>query len=170
MPHAVLFLGAVAADTEGDARQLVPGIEPGGSRAGHPFKPAVLLQNAWIEVVNAAHGLGDVYFGARVFLKLSTEEDLSTGLLLPVAQFGDHSQTAGVGEATVAPLVINDLFQAQGTIWVPHVIGLRVDLQNAWDAVDVIVHLEYEAIEIPWVEWFRRWDFLDNVGNNEREY
>ena len=165
MPHAVLGTEAVITTT-GDfaARQLIPGVEPGGSRAGAATKPALLLREAWIEPITlgvTGAGIADSF---SIFLKLSQEEDLTPGLLLPVGRItlaGDASNSNGY--------TIDRFFMAAGTIWAPKHVGIRL-VEDGACGLDVNVHLDYERIDVPWMDWFIMWEFLDGIVDNEKEY
>ena len=58
---------------------------------------------------------------------------------------------------------------AQGSVWAPRVVGLRVDEQGSL-GYDVDVTLHYQVVMIPWWDWIVHWDFLDNVTNLSQEY
>ena len=50
-------------------------------------------------------------------------------------------------------------------------VGVRVVEANAnLTAYDIDVHLDYERIDVPWMDWFIMWEFLDGIVDNEREY
>ncbi len=173
MPHAVFNLGTQSAsvDIAGSFRPLIPGIDPGGSRLGHPMKPALLILDAWMEPV-AVNMLSALTINqSTYYLKLSNEHDGSPGLLLPVAAFGGHfieSTTVGRQVSELGAQYMN-LFKARGTIWVSRFVGVRhVELNTV--STDADLHLDYEMIMIPWMDWFMRWDFIDNVVDNARDY
>ncbi len=166
MPHAVFDLGnrAATADVPGSARSFVPGIEPGGSRAGKETKPAFLIKDARL----VYNGMISVGSGAaeslQYSLKLSQEMNLNPGLLLRVGT------VVVTGEGTNNnSVLVEQQFMAQGTIWTPRVVGVRVTESGAID-VDCDVEIDYERIEVPWMDWFIMWDFLDNIVDNERQY
>ena len=129
------------------------------------MKPALLLGDASIEVNDfrptAAAGVELL----TIFLKLSQELNMNPGLLLPIAEVGTH-QADATGHA---PIVINNLWKSQGTLWVPRVVGLRQQEVGAltWD---IDVHLDYEVVEVPWMDYFMMWEHLDNVVDNTRDY
>ena len=171
MPHAVFNLGTQSSTADLAARLLIPGIEPGGSRAGRAMKPALLIRNAWIEPIDLGTGNGEDldYNSMTYFLKLSQELGMDPGLLLPIAHTGyELREGSGVGRYSFNRTFL-DIFKAHGTVWVPRVVGIRV-VETGVVSQDVDVHLEYERIELPWMEWFLEWEFLDGVINNEREY
>ncbi len=166
MPHAVFNLGnlAATADVPGSARSFIPGVEPGGSRAGQPTKPAMRILDARL-VFNGHIGLGTgAAESLQYSLKLSQELDLSPGLLLPVGT----AVVTGDGTHNTGTEVLQQ-FSAQGTVWAPRVVGIRVVESGAID-VDCDVHLDYERVDVPWMDWFIMWDFLDNISDNETEY
>ncbi len=111
------------------------------------------------------------YNAMSYYLKLSQESDLTPGLILPVGVIGGQMLEAdatgrpamGIGAAT------KDLFKAQGTVWAPAYVGCFL-LENGSLSCDVDLHLDYDMIAIPWMDWFIRWDFLDNIVDNETQY
>ncbi len=150
-------------------RTFVPGIEPGGSRVGHPTKPALMIKNAWAELIDIIDaGTSPGYQEAQVRLKLSQETDLSPGLLLPVAEV--HASKTGVAQE-FNQVEVRQVFKGQGTIWAPRVVGLGVGgLVGGVDSLRWRVYIDYETVDIPWEDWFFLWDFLDNVTNDSFEY
>ncbi len=105
----------------------------------------------------------------KVNLKLSQEESLNPGLLLTVEEILVFATAAA--EASIGSMSRTKTFGAQGTIWAPSFVGVRLGEQGGgvvdWD---LDVHLDYEVVDVPWMDWFIMWDFLDNVVNNERAY
>lgn len=173
MPHRVIATGSQTSTQDALASStMIPGVEPGGSTAGKPNKPALLLKDVFLEVVTLdLTGTGG-FNNARIFLKLSQDSDLVPGLILPIGQFSGEWVTAtAVGQNLEGGLggVYHHLFHAQGTVWAPAYVGLRV-LIGGTLTVDVKAHIDYEVIEVPWMDWFIMWDFLDNVVNNDDEY
>ncbi len=164
MPHAVYNLGNQNTSVDLLGRPLVPGVEPGGSRAGRDLKPALLIRDAWIEVIGQSTigATGDEL--ATYNLKLSQEVDLTPGLLLPVAQVRMSGNATNNEDVDV-----DDIFRAQGTIWAPRVVGVRL-VEFGSVNLDVDVHLDYERIDVPWMDWLLMWEFLDGIVDNEREY
>ncbi len=170
MPHAVFNLGNRDATADLAARPLIPGIEPGGSRLGQATKPALLIRDAWIEVIDSPTTFGATDFNMMTwYLKLSQETDLTPGLLLPIAQTGFALQEVSAVGQRVYFLNIVKLFHAQGTVWAPRVVGVRV-VEVGSVGWDVDVHLDYDVVEVPWMDWFIMWEFLDGIVDNEREY
>jgi len=170
VPHIEIGTGSQSATFDGFERQLIPGIEPGGSSAGEPMKPALLIVDAWIEIVDvvALHGV-DEFNQALYALKLSQEQSLDPGLLLPLAQVGSQvTEITAVGEIAT-PLSITNLFKAQNTLWAPKWVGLRMFERGAID-IDISVHIDYEKVMVPFWDWFMLWEFLDNVTNNTKDY
>ena len=167
MPHAVFPTGSITTTTRGVGRPLVPGIEPGGSRFGEPFKPALLIEKVTVEPVaivpNASAGGEE---RALLALILSQESDLTPALFLPVASWVFETETAA-GIITPRKEVI---FTGQGTIWAPAFVGFHVTLAGTWSNFNARIHLDYEAVDIDWMDWFIRWDFLDNVVDADLEY
>ena len=170
MPHAVFNLGSQTAAVDVGGRPLIPGVVPGGSRAGHPTKPALLIRDAWMQVNAFSTSAAVDIQGILVFLKLSQEEDLTPGLILPVGEL--TASTAGATANRVDSHIIRDTFHAQGTIWAPRVVGVRFEEPFATNLGDwdVDVHLDYESVDVPWMDWFIMWEFLDGIVDNEREY
>ena len=75
------------------------------------------------------------------------------------------------GNPVQSGVMFSQDFRAQGSVWTPLWVGVRFsELAGALTSWDIDVHLDYEVIEIPWDEWFLRWEFLDNVVDNERQY
>lgn len=171
MPHISFDTGAVSGEFNGNARNVIPGVEPGGSRVGHPTKPALLIKDCYAEIVDYANGdaTGD-WERSRVFLKLSQETDLTPGLILPVAAVAaGKSGTANIWNA----FQVTQEFKAQGSVWAPRVVGVFIsDVGGAGlpDTIRWFIHLDYEQVDIPWMDWFILWDFLDGIGDNERQY
>ncbi len=167
MPHAVFSHGETTATTEAIARPLIPGVEPGGSRVGQATKPALLIRDCWVEPidVNVTGGVGGNFMS--YYLKLSQESDMTPGLLLPIAVFG--AEVDSEVAATGIKEVVKDLFRAQGTVWAPRFVGVRV-VEVGAAIVNADVHLDYERVDVPWMDWFIMWDFLDGIADNEKEY
>ena len=134
-------------------------------------KPALLIKDATLTVVQDwDKGDQNDFSAIIVWLVLSQEIDLSPGLILPVGEIGsDNLNFDSSGNATTT-LVINDLFKAQGTIWAPRAVGVRVDEINSVSSFQFDVALDYEVIMIPWWDWIILWDFLDNVTDLSMEY
>ncbi len=179
MPVAVFDLptlsaSAVPAVAGGNPRQLIPGVEPGGSRVGQPLKPALLIHDAWIQFINATtlDTAQDFNMGAWDLL-LGQEQDMINALVMPVGQVSMQILDPGVG-ATDQPVTGNNwahrqVFKAQGTVWAPKYVGVSfVELGTVDLQADVF--LDYEVVEIPWMEWFVKWDFLDHISGQQRDY
>ncbi|MEE9592363.1 MAG: hypothetical protein V3W28_02140 [Thermoplasmata archaeon] len=170
MPHAVFEPGNVSAtaDLTAMARSLIPGVEPGmGIRnifEQRRMKRALLIQDAWLEILDVTSGIAADWNTVLVYLKLSQETDLTPGLILPVASIATEGDTTNM-----QAMHVEQLFQAQGTVWAPRLVGLRV-VEVGSQGVTVRVHLDYEVVEVPWEQWFIMWDFLDNVTDNSLEY
>lgn len=171
MPHAVFNLGPQTTTADLAARSLIPGIAPGGSRAGQATKPALLIQDAWIEVVDIVPFQAADFNMATYSLKLSQETDLTPGLILPVGQLGQANiEVTAVGQRIVGIRdMTRDLFHAQGTVWAPRMVGIHIEEVGTINQ-DVDVHLDYQQVDVPWMDWFIMWDFLDNIVDNELEY
>ncbi len=167
MPHAVFNLGTLAATTEARARPLIPGIEPGGSRAGEAMKPALLIRDAWLEFQDATTLATPDLASWLFYLKLSQEADMTPGLQLPIGGVR-MGETVTANQPTF--VAIDDLFHAQGTVWAPRFVGVRVVENGGATTVNCDVHLDYERVDVPWMDWFIMWDFLDNIIDNELGY
>lgn len=131
------------------------------------MKPALLIRDVWFsELTISPDFTAAGHEGMQVFLKLSQERDLDPGLLLPV-----HGYEFDTRDSTgVTAFVPKDLFHAHGTVWAPKYVGLRVSFVGTWAGTDGDVHVDYDVVDIPWIEWFVKWDFLDHVPNNTVEY
>ena len=133
-------------------------------------KPAMLIRDAWVDVIDWDVGIGSDFNGINIALKLSQELDGSPGLLLPVASYGNDVHQATNAGAFIQPLEPSLTFHAQGTVWAPRVVGVRVDEQGTFTAFQFNLFLDYEMIMIPWWDWIVLWDFLDNVTDLENQY
>ncbi len=152
-------------DVDRSARQVIPGVEPGGSRVGAPLKPALLIKDIKMTVLDLDAAAED-FNRITLYLKLSQSHNLNPGLHLPIGM-------AIMGEdATPArqTYLERELFEAQGTVWAPRVVGIHAVEQGTIGASAFEVRMSYERVDIPWMEWFIRWDFLDNVVDGEQEY
>ncbi len=166
MPHVVFESGAVVATSDFASRPLIPGIEPGGSRLGHPTKPALLIQEAKIVVNDLSITDTDDFWNVLVDLKLSQENSLVPGLLLDV---GNLMGAVPATAQALSSIHQEDTFRAQGTVWAAAFMGIRFTLVNV-ASVNINIHVDYEAVDIDWMSWFIRWDFLDNIVDLDRDY
>ncbi len=172
MPHAIFStVGEISSSQRIEARQLIPGVEPGGSRVGQPMKPALLIEDAWIEVVSFDFTGATDYNGYTAFLVLSQEPNLTPGFLMAVAEIGgDISVASSVGrEVWAVDSVVHSLFHEHGSIWAPKYVGMLWS-ERGTAILDARVHLKYDVVMIPWVEWFVKWDFLDHVVDGEGQH
>lgn len=170
MPHQIFSPGTLSAAADTAAKMIIPGIEPGGSRAGRKTKPALLIRDVWAEHVELISGAAEGLRRTAVFLKLSQERDLTPGLLLPIANLSwDIRQGDSTARFSQDPTLQNYGQHYAGTTWVPRVVGLRVTMTGI-TSINWVVHLDYEQIDIPWMDWFLQWDYLDNVIDNERHF
>ncbi len=168
MPHAVLNSGTQTADGVFDFRGLVPGVEPGGSRAGQPFKPALLIQDMWISLtaISTDTGLGDGQI--RAFLKLSQEIGMNPGLRILIEELM-VTQASGVADAMTG--VTRKKFDYwQGRVYAPRFVALDVDIRGNIDEFALGLHIDYQRIDVPWLEWFIMWEFLDGVTDSSVEF
>lgn len=166
MPHVVFELGNLTVTQDRQARPLIPGVEPGGSRVGQPTKPALLLTGAAIVVNDISITDTAEFWLAHIDLKLSKDVDLNPGFLLDVGTI--YGGVLGTAQH-VSALEVNDEFQARNTIWAPAFMGVRVTLLNV-ASFNANIHVDYERVDIDWMEWFLRWEFLDNITDNDRDY
>ena len=173
MPHAVFELGILTQTTEARSRPIIPGVEPGGSRVGQATKPALLIKDCYLELIDTAPDVSAANFSMMsYFLKLSQELDMTPGLQLPIAQVYWNlieSNSGTAGSAAGLGVVMRDLFRAQGTIWAPRGVGIRA-VEVGGMTIDARVHLDYEMVDVPWMDWFIMWELLDGIGDNELEY
>jgi len=169
VPVARFDTGTVSSAADLAIRSLLPGIEPGGSRLGHPTKPALLLKDVKAAIIDATAPNAADFFSHTVFLKMSQESSLDPGLRIPLFEVGQFVQEGDATGRFAAPLIINKLFNAKGSVWVPRHVGLQVAVTASFSA-RWFVWLDYEAVDIPWMDWLIRWDYLDNVVNNDTEW
>ena len=133
-------------------------------------KPALLIRDAWIDMIEYSPTDTANYDGLNVQLKLSQEIDLNPGLLLPVANLGNALGVQTAVGVPVSPQVVNRLFDPHmGTVWAPRAVGVRVDEQGGV-SFQFNLFLSYEMIMIPWWDWIVLWDYLDNVTDLENQY
>ena len=171
MPHALFPMsGVIGGTTTAAVRQLIPGIEPGGALAGRDMKQALLIRDAWIEVIDLDLTPGD-YNQFTGYLKLSQEESLNPGFLIGVAQVGARVLQIDATGHIVHGLdsSIYKIFHEQGSIWVPQFVGTYWAEQGD-AAIRATMHLQYEVILIPWMEFMIRWDWLDNITDNDEQH
>jgi hypothetical protein len=171
MPHVTFTTGRISSTSEFGARQLVPGIEPGskirGLRKARRFRPAMVIRQAYVQLEDIVTPASADIGVAFVELKLSQEQDLTPGLLLPVSQFVVGSTSTANLIQTIMEERLGDFIS--GTVWVPRFVGVRVGITGSIE-IDPTVHLDYDIIQVPWQDWFLMWEFLDNVRNNTREW
>jgi len=168
MPHA-RFSAPAALTTSSltfGPRRLVPGIEPGGSRAGGATKPAMLITGLSFELVRWQPDPTVENKNVRIFLSLSQVQSQIPDFLLLLGTLSAEVQDA---TGSNAPVWIPSDY-AVGTVWAPRFVGARFTLLGGFDAFQGAVHLDYEEIEVPWMDWFIMWEFLDNVVNDELEF
>lgn len=168
MPHATFEMAtAVTADALRGVRQIVPGVEPGGSRVGQPVKPALLIRDAWIELIDLVGQSVNDFNQMTGYLKLSQEQGLNPGFLIGVAQVGSDTQTGAGGIGLHS--AVRSIFHEHGTVWAPKYIGAAWFEQGTM-TLRATMHLEYEIVQIPWIEWFVKWEFLDSITDNAEEH
>jgi len=132
---------------------------------GEPLKPALLIRDVFTEVAAIDMGAGGDLKTARVGLKMSQDNDLTPGLVLPVWQYQSDLGAAlaeGRGQTEFRESI-------RGTVWAPAYVGLNIITSNLTD-LQVSVHLDYDVIDVPFWDWFVMWDFLDNITDDSTEY
>lgn len=164
MPVAHFSSGSITGTQDLLPRKLIPGVTPGGQFAGKA-KPALLIKDMWLEVVNWETSAED-YHAVKVYLKLSQENDLTPGLILPIGIV--HSTSVGATHPNA--FQVEQLGEhASGTIWAPRVVGLR-HIEAGTVTWNIRAYLSYEMVFLPWRDWFVHWEFLDGIGDNAREW
>ncbi len=168
MPHVVFDPGIKTGGGNFLGRSLIPGIEPGGSRVGFDVKPALLLVDARIEVIDLTTlGLAN-HSTIGVSIKLSQNQSLNPGQDIPVGNLlvGDIGNANGE-----SAIFVHEFFMAHGTVWAPAYVGIRLN-EKAGALVNwhLKLHLNYEEIEVPFMDWFIMWDYLDNITENTFEW
>lgn len=168
MPHVVFAPATRATTADVTPRPIIPGVEPGGSQAGKN-KPVLLIRDCWLEVRNLADtGVTVETQTIEVDLKLSKEQDLSPGLLLSV---GRVHAAATATASLYNDVNVEQVFAAHGTLWAPAFVGLRINFASGSPtAFQCFVHLDYDIVLVPWMDWFIMWEWLDEVPDNSREY
>ncbi len=166
MPYAIIGSGLQSGTIDFGGRQLIPGVEPGGSRGGAAMKDVFMLVDYYVRVGSADPATDQDT--AVIFLKMSQEEGLDPGLNLELAHV--HSgQLDTTSERSHLTLQKNPLHM--GTLWAPRFVGGRIGVsEGGFTGITVNIELIYERVQVPWMEWFIMWDFLDNVPNNTEEY
>ena len=156
-------------------RQLVAGVEPGSDlvigRSRNP-RPAILLQDAWIEVNDFDVATEDFHQMKYSLALSNTRPPTTASLLLPV---GRVSQSSDGTTNPDAPLSVEQLFKAQGTIWAVQNIGVSIQETGAVVIADVDLHLDWTGTFIDWWDWFVRWNQLEefpdgSLVDGERQY
>ncbi len=166
MPHAVFQTGTQLSATQVLPRQMIPGIEPGGSRVGEPLKPALLINDLWAEIEAIDMGAGADLKTARMGLKLSQDNDLTPGLILPVFAY-QNDLGGAIGEGRDMQELGHHHI---GTVWVPAYVGINVTASGNLTDFQASIHLDYDVIDVPFWDWFVMWDFLDNITDDSTEY
>ncbi len=167
----------MAATSDFNPRSLVPGIGPGeGIRdilAKTRQKYALVILDAYFLLTTL--GAGASWSSAAIYLKLSQDPTLNPGLILPVAAvYQVGNVLGGTGGTASGDRIINwsqkDFGEKlAGSVWAPRYTGVRL-VEVGGVNVSGQLHLDYTAIEIDWEDWFVRWDYLDNVTDNEVQY
>lgn len=168
MPHAVLNPGTQTASARGGARSLIPGVEPGGSRAGKT-KPALLIRDLFVVVNTLTRTAGDDIDIAGIFLLLSQEQALTPALRLHLATIIGSGVGATAGMNSVQLQQFGERYV--GTVWAPAFLGVQInEAAGSWNGINVDVHLMYDVVDVEWRDWFVMWEFLDNVVDNDQEF
>jgi len=174
MPHQVFNLGDQPAATVDFFRQLVAGqgvAEGAVIGASRARRAAILLQDAWIEV-NDFDAATEDFHQMKYSLALSnTRPPTTASLLLPVGRI----YGSGVGATNPNAIQTEQLFKAQGSIWVAQYIGISIQEAGAVVIADVDVHLDWTATSIDWWDWFVKWNELEefpdgSLVDGERQY
>jgi len=175
LPHSVFNIGDQPAAVTDFFRQLVAGQAPAEGmvigRSRQP-RPAIQIQDAWIEVNDFDVATED-FHQIKISLALSnTRPPTTASLLLPV---GRVSQSSDATTNPDAPLAVEQLFKAQGTIWVAQYVGIDVQESGAVVISDIDVHLDWNGVSIDWWDWFVKWNQLEefpdgSLVDGERQY
>lgn len=182
MPHSVFDMGDLTASRTAFFRQLVAGQAPaegmviGRSRA---LKPAILIRDAWLEV-NSFEAFTVGHNQMKYSLALSnTRPPTVASLLLPVGRVSLNIVDAGVGNTdqplTSGSVNVEQLFRAQGTVWVAQWIGVAVAEIGDVSEADIDLHLDWTGATIDWWDWFIKWNELEespdgSLIDGERQY
>jgi hypothetical protein len=171
----VFNLGDRPADFRGLFRQLVAGVEPGREvvigRSREPRR-GILIQDAWLEVNDFDVATEDFHQMKYSLALSNTRPPTVAALLLPV---GRVSQSSDGTTNPDAPLSVEQLFNAQGTLWACQWIGVDVQESGAVVLADVDVHLDWSGAFLDWWDWFVRWNQLEefpdgSLTDGERQY
>ena len=160
MAHEVYDLGDRPAAVRTAFRRFVAGIEPatevviGRSRAR---KRVLVIQDAWIEVNDWDVATED-FHQMKYSLALSNMDPPNESLLLPV---GRVSQSSDGATNPDAPLTVEQLFKAQGTLWAAKYVGIDIQESGGVVIADVDVHLDWGVAEVDWFTWFVKWNDLE---------
>lgn len=166
MAHVVWNLGELTASGRSQPRQFVGGIAPAQNvvigRAREP-KPMLLLEDAWLELNDFTHDLSVDFHQAKFSLALG-KDPLNDALLLPVGAIRDQGIDPGVGAtdqpAAASAPIVEQLFQAQGTMWAA--LYIAIDFQESGVVtVDADVHLDVSTGFVDWWTWFVAWNDLE---------
>ncbi len=175
MPHTVFNLGDQPAAITGFFRQLVAGVQPARNvvigRSRQPRR-GILLQDAWIEVNDFDVATEDFHQMKYNLALSNARPPTQAALLLPV---GRVSQSSDGTTNPDAPLDVEQLFKAQGTLWAANWIGVRVEESGAVVIADVDVHLDWSGASLDWWDWFVKWNALEafpdgSLTDGDREY
>ena len=154
--HTVWNLGDINATGRHQPRQFVAGIAPAQQmvigRAREP-KNMIMLQDAWIEVKDFDVATED--FHQMEYSLALGKDPLNNALLLPV---GRVSQSSDGTTNPDAPLGVEQLFKAQGTLWAALYIAIDVQESGAVVLADVDVHLDWGVTGVDWWTWFVAWN------------
>lgn len=89
--------------------------------------------------------------------------------VLPIATvIAGATGTANQGDFVTIDDKVGELWA--GTIWAPKFVALRLDITGSPTNVRMVVHLRYEVVEVPWMDWFLMWETLDGVVDGTREW
>lgn len=167
MPHTHYNTGSQSANGDFAVRPLIPGVEPGGSRAGRS-KPALLIRNMEVSFLNVTPAFAGADFEEmRVNFKMSQDVDMDPGLVLRVADM--YLVAGGAATGGGQGLHVHKFDYWRGTLWAPAYTAIQLRFGGPTDA-DIDLMLDYEVVQVPWQDWFIMWEFLDNVVNDEQDY
>jgi len=175
VPHSVFNLGDQPAATVAFFRQLVAGQGPAEGmmigRSRQP-RPAIQIQEAWIEVNDFDVGSEDFHQMKYSLALSNTRPPTTASLLLPVGRVSQSSDGAANPDA---PLDVEQLFKAQGSIWVAKWIGVSIQEAGAVLIADVDLHVDWNGVSIDWWDWFVKWNQLEefpdgSLVDGERQY
>ena len=173
MPHTVWNLGDQPAAGRVQERSFAAGVKPAQGvligRSREP-KPMLVIQDAWIEV-NDFDVATENFHQIKLSLALGADP-LTTALLLPVGRVSFSSDGTTNPDA---PLQVEQLFRAQGTMWAAALIAIDIQEAGAVVLSDIDLHMDWGVGLTDWFTWFVSWNNLEvspdgNLVDGERAY